>query len=280
MSVFPPVYSIGASGVLTKWEREEIALYDKDPRGILWIWEPPFRGSTYVMGLDPSNGRTGWNRWARTPEDRRTDNGAIEIVRIGRDDKPDVQVAEFAAPVDAFEIGIVANLLGRLYSGTEEDQCKCIIEVYPGPGTMTLRTMIDLGYTNHFQWERYGNASPAPTTAYGWHASAATCRDLWAKSSRHLVLQKGIVRSPWLAEEYANCRYNVEKQWGENPGGHDDRVRAFNLALWLANSWALGMERTQEKVSQGPPAVDWQLGDGSLEDMRSGWADMWDRMSV
>lgn len=281
MSHFPAAFSIGESGVLNKWELDEISNWDKDPRGILWIWDPPSRGCTYAMGVDPSYGRTNWTRASRIGEDKRTDNGAIEVVRLGRNEEdPDVQVAEFAAPVDAFEIGIIANLIGRLYAGTEDDQCKCILEVYPGPGTMTLRQMVELGYTNHFRWERYADSSPTPTNAMGWHASPATNRDLWTKSSRHIIRQKSIVRSPWLAEEYANCRYNPEKQWGENPGGHDDRVRAHNLALWLANSWTLGMERTQEKVTTAPKIVDLQASDMSFEEIQAGWAEAWDRMAM
>ena len=41
---------------------------------------------------------------------------------------------------------------------------------------------------------------------------------------------------------------NPDKQWAENPNGHDDRVRAFNLAIWQANGFSLAVERTTEPV--------------------------------
>jgi len=281
MSHFPQSYSIGNSGAL---EKSDPSKWDGDARGICWVWEPPNRGSAYVMGIDPTFGRTGWNRYDRTREDLKTDNGAIEIIRIGRgnyDDgtpRPDVQVCEFAAPVDPTELGDIANVLGRLYAGTEDDQCKCILEVYPGPGGITLQRMFDKGYTNFFRWEYYADGPATETKSYGWHASQKTNRDLWIKSSRHINLRQVIVRSPWLAEEYADCRMNPDKQWAENPNGHDDRVRAFNLAIWQANGFSLQVERTAEPVRQNSQMIDWQASDLTFDEIRAEWSSALDRM--
>jgi hypothetical protein len=251
--------------------------YDGDPRGIVWMWEPPDPRRRYVLGCDPSVGRTGWNRYDRCREDAKTDNGAIEVIRVGANGIRDVQVAEFAAPIDAFDLAYVINTLGRLYAGEEEDQCKTIIEVSPGPGAGTLQQCLELGYTNHFRWEYYGDSPATPTKALGWHASNRTNRDLWVKASRHLVLDNVIVNSPWLTEEFADCRMNLDKNYGENPGGHDDRVRAFNLALWIANSWSMNIERTQEIVAT-TPEVDWQTSDMQYDEIRADWAETLDRL--
>lgn len=275
MSNFPEIYTVGSVGHLDKMHPAE---YDGDPRGIIWIWEPANRGATYVMGCDPTVGRTGWNRYARVKEDSKTDNGAIEVIKVGKDGRKDVQVAEYAAPVDAFDLAYVVNLLGRMYAGTDDDQCKCIIEVFPGPGAGTLQQCLELGYTNHFHWEYYANTAATPTRAMGWHASPRTNRDLWVKASRHLVMDQVIVNSPWLAEEYADCRMNIEKDYGENPGGHDDRVRAFNLALWIANSWSMNIERTTEKVQLTAP-VDAQCSDMLLSEIQDGWEAVFDRLN-
>lgn len=275
MSHYPNLFSVTHAGRLDKMDPVE---YDGDPRGIIWMWEPPIKSATYALGCDPTVGRTGWNRYNRVKEDSHTDNGAIEIIRVGKNGAKDVQVCEYAAPIDAFDLAYVINVLGRLYAGNDEDQCKCIIEVFPGPGAGTLQQCLELGYTNHFHWEMYGNTAATPTRAMGWHASPRTNRDLWVKAARHLVLQQVTVRSPWLAEEYADCRMNLEKDYAENPGGHDDRVRAFNLALWIANSWSMNIERTQEKVAT-TPEVDWQKSDMSLDEIQEGWRSMWDRIN-
>ena len=275
MSYFGVLYTVGASGRLEKLGTEE---YDGDARGILWMWEPPEKSFTYCMGIDPTVGRTGWNRFARSKEDLKTDNAAIEVVKIGKNGNPDTQVAEFAAPVDATEIGEIANVLGRMYAGTEEDQCKCILEIFPGPGGMTMQRMLELGYTNQFRWEYYADSPASPTKSIGWHASPRTNRDLWVKASRHINLKQVRVRSPFLAEEYADCRMNLEKQYGENPTGHDDRVRAFNLALWVANSWSMDVERTQETVRKDVPMVDPQLTDMTMNEIQEMYAESWGKL--
>src|SRR5262245_61875959 len=102
------------------------------------------------MGVDATQGRTGWNRYNRQEDDSAVDNGAIEILRCGRGEPghpgfiPHAQVAEYAAPIDPYDLATVANALGRLYGGRDEDgQALAIIEVYPGPGGPTQRTMME-----------------------------------------------------------------------------------------------------------------------------------------
>ena len=276
-SNFPESYQVGYAGSLQKQDPRE---YDGDPRGCVWIWEPPRPSALYKMAVDPSVGRTGWNRYQRSEADQYTNNGCIEIVRVGRNGEPDMQVCEYAAPVDAFEIGDTANILGRLYAGQDDDQCQAVVEI-TGPGSMTLQRMLELGYTNHFRWEYYGDApaTPTRTLALGWHATNRTNRDLWIKAARHIILGNVEIRSPWLAEEYADCSYNADKGWGENEGGLDDRVRAFNLAIWLANGWSTNIERKPERVVVGP-AVDFQCSDMSMDEIREQWQDQVDRMGA
>ena len=286
--IFPPTYAIANSGQL---ERMDPALeYDGDPRGITWIFEPPNRTSTYMMGVDPTLGRTGWSRYSRVKEDRRTNNGAIEIVRVGKDiilpdgtpsRTPDIQVCEYAAPIDAFELGFVANILGRLYAGTEEDQCEAILEVYPGPGGMTMRQMVDLGYTNLWRWQYYADLMMGESKV-GWQATTKSVRDLWAKSARHLILRRVKIHSPFLVEEYADARMNDVKGYAESPNndkGHGDRMRAFNLALWAGNKWDMDIERTKEDVTQAQQKVmDPQRSDMSMSQIMDQWNRQLDKM--
>src|SRR5581483_3290707 len=94
---------------------------DGDPRGVVFLYEPPNPRSRYILGCDPTQGRTGWSRYNRSEDDAKIDNGAIEVIRIGRGEPdtpgfiPDTQVAEFAAPVDPYDLAGVVNVLGRLY---------------------------------------------------------------------------------------------------------------------------------------------------------------------
>ena len=263
--------------------------FDGDPRGIAWLIEPPQKGSTYVMGCDSALGRTGWNRYNRVKEDARINLGAIEIVKLGREyyDKegyrqrtPDVQVCEFAAPIDPFELGYVANILGRMYAGVEEDQCEAILEVYPGPGGMTMRTMVECGYTNFWRWQYYAELNPGQSKSVGWTATQKSVRDLFVKASRHINLKNVRIVSPYLVEEYADARMNEAKGYAESPSnesGHGDRMRAFNLALWAANKWDLEIERTTEQVTT-QNVVDYQASDMSWEEIQDHWGSALDRM--
>src|SRR6266436_2478220 len=139
--------------------------YD-DPRGMLWLWEPPRRNANYIVSCDPSYGIAGWNRFLKRENDEEVDNGAVEVIRCGN---PDVQVAEFAAPVDAEDIAMVVNFLGRMYCGTSEDeQALAIVEVQPGPGLLTQRELINrYGYTNLFPWQHLDSMAVEVTRAYG-----------------------------------------------------------------------------------------------------------------
>src|SRR5690349_8663577 len=100
MSQFPELYTVAGN----RLDKLTPAEYDGDPRGIVWMWEPPEHRHTYVIGCDPANGRTGWNRYNRVKEDTKTDNGVIEVIRVGKNGVKDAQVCEYAAPVDAFDL--------------------------------------------------------------------------------------------------------------------------------------------------------------------------------
>ena len=278
--IFEPLFQIGRAGNMNRMD--PVTEFDGDPRGIAWMMEPPLKSATYVMGIDPALGRTGWNRYSRVREDLKTNNGAIEIVRLGREywDKegnpqrtPDIQVCEFAAPIDPFELGFVANILGRLYAGAEEDQCEAILEVYPGPGGMTMRQMVDLGYTNLWRWQYYAELNPGQSKSIGWNATSKSVRDLYVKATRHIILKRVQIVSPYLVEEYADARMNDAKGYAESPSnesGHGDRMRAFNLALWAGNKWDLEIERTQEQVTTGN-VIDYQASDMTMDEIYDAW---------
>lgn len=285
MSFFPQTLAVGNKGALTRVSIStlpEHLLRDirEDPRGLAWMWEPKRSGELYFMGIDPTVGRTGWTREGRTEDDSKTDNGAIEIIRKGRNGQPDVQVCEYAAPVDAFDLGYIANVLGRIYGQPDEDhQCKCIIESYPGPGAGTLQTLLQLGYTNLWKWEYFADTVATPTKSIGWQATARNNQSLWAKGSRLMNLRRTIVKSPWLTEECADLEVIPGKGWAEaSYGAHDDRVRAFLLALWAANGWSLDVETTAEPVRRDVAQVDWQCTDMDMDEIMADWANVLDRM--
>jgi hypothetical protein len=270
-----PGYNIlGGHHVLELLHRSDL---DHDPRGILWMYEPPNPRAQYVMGIDPTVGITGWHRNLRTEDDVRVDNGAIEVVRVGQDGRPDVQVAEYAAPIDPEDLADVANALGRLYAGSDEnEQCLCIIEVYPGPGLLTLRKMINqYGYTHHFIWKYLDTLTSKPTNALGWTASPKTVRDLWIRGSRHINRGQLQVRSEAFIEEMQDCEQDPLKMTAKATyGRHDDRIRAMLMAIWAAHDWSAQVEtESQSHVELGVVSAPWQASDISADQMYAAWED-------
>lgn len=282
---------------------------DDDPRGVFLMWEPPDPYCKYVMGLDPTVGITGWSRAVRTPNDDKTDNGAIEIIKVGglarplfeRDMKTgmmkpaidpntkrqmikyiDVQVGEYAAPVDAVEIAQVANVLGRIYKGDADDMCQLIYEAYPGPGLLTTQELIRLNYSNLWMWEYIDNAVEE-TDRPGWRSTPTSQRLLWQRSRRHLMQENIIVQSRWLLEEYTNAEIDLEKMRARAASGyHDDRFQACNMATWAAHKWAYDTNIGVPPVTT-TPTIDYQrfaptLGDDTMsyKEWRESFCDDWE----
>jgi hypothetical protein len=68
-----------------------------------------------------------------------------------------------------------------------------------------------------------------------------------------------------------------EKEWAENPSGRDDRVRAANLAIWMANGWSLSVERTSEPVRTVAAGFDPQMTDMSMDEIHDHYNSLLDR---
>ncbi len=245
---------------------------DLDPRGIVWLWEKPRANASYVIACDPSYGIPSWNRELRTQNDEETDNCGIGVLRIG---KPVVQVAEFAAPIDAEDAAAMVNFLGRMYAGnSEEEQAHAIIEVQPGPGLLTQRELINtFGYSNLFMWQHLDQMTIKPTTSYGWYSSRQSRMMLWVRGVRAIKKRECIIRSPWLVEEMSDAvpdaflNFTARAKWG----CHDDRLLYFLMGLWAANEWS--WENAPEEAAK-PTVVggaDYQALAMTSEEMEDEW---------
>lgn len=280
---FPSTLHVGGNKIEMYLEEtwEELC---RDPRGVLLMFEPPKKRAKYIMGVDSSEGVTGWSRATRVSGDSKIDNSVIEIFESkGRCDLiykvedgikvpdidpitkrqrkhyRDVQVAEFAAPCDPVEIARIANVLGRIYAGDEDDQCELILESWPGCGMLAMQELLRIGYSNLWHWEYFVDGPAEQTKWIGWRSSLRSCQLLWQKTRRHLMQRNVIIRSKFLVEEYANAEIDMQKMKAAAAYGyHDDRMQAANMALWACNSWAYDIERTQEAVTESEPVGDYQ----------------------
>jgi len=224
-----------------KYTLNGIEVEDDDARGVVHVWQPPIESANYVVACDPSYGLAGWHRSLRTEDDEKTDNCAVEVIRCGGGRNPDVQVAEYAAPIDAEDAAGVVNFLGRMYGGaSEESQALAIVEVQPGPGLLTQRELINhFGYSNLFVWQHLDQMVMKPTISYGWFSSRQSRQALWIRGTRHINKRKIVLNSPYLIEEMTDCvldnflSFTARAQWG----AHDDRIVALLMAIWAANEW-------------------------------------------
>ena len=270
---------------------------NQDPRGILFLWEAPRPRAKYQMGCDPSYGITNWSRASRTEGDHKTDNAAIEVFRIDgeqelvwkmekgkrvKDIDPvtgkqrirfkDVQVAEFAAPVDPVEIAGVCDLIGRIFAGEDEDQCQLIHEAFPGPGILTTQELIRRGYANFWMWE-YIDSVAEETNRIGWRSTRESQKLLWQRSRRHLMNKQTIIRSKWLLSELSNAEIDLERMRARaSYGFKDDRMQACTMAWWGGHAWVYDVERTEEAVTE-KPVIDFQRYAPTLGDKNESWDD-------
>lgn len=255
---------------------------DDDPRGLVHVFEEPRASSNYVVACDPSYGITGWHRNARSEDDVKTDNCAVEVIRCGVGGRPDAQVAEYAAPIDAEDAAAVVNFLGRMYKGASEDEgALAIVEVQPGPGLLTQRELINrFGYTNLFVWQHLDQRTTTMTRSYGWYSSRQSRQMLWIRGTRHITQRKITIASPWLVEEMTDLvldnwlNFTARAQWG----AHDDRCVATLLGIWAANQWTFDNapeEAAPATIANLPPE---QATDMSADELYDSWADRFDAL--
>ena len=249
------------------------------------------------MSGDPTEGITGWSRGSKREGDYKTDNGVIEVFRpdaiklpLFKNGNPvinkssgvqefvmrDLQVAEFAAPIDPVELSKVANVMGRMYAGEAGDQCEFIYESYPGPGPLMTQELIRLGYGALWLWQYFADSVATDTNSIGWHATPRSTRLLWTRARMHLLQRKAKIMSPWAVEEYANAVVDMARMSARAAYGfHDDRFRACNLAFWAGHAWEMDAERTDEPVTERLD-VDWQhlapVMGGEAKSYKEAWA--------
>lgn len=287
MKASPPTYRILTGGHVivpdgSAFQGKNIEdLTPAQARGYVWLFESPQPGQTYVIGVDPTFGVSGWAPELSTDEDLQTDNAAISVWRIGKDGR-DYQVAEYAAPIDVYELAPIINGLGRLYSGNNEmGQAHVILEVYPGPGWPAEQSLIHhYGYINYYRPKFLNTLEPEYTRGIGWQASAKTVRDLAIFTRKHVAANKVVVRSPWLLSEMQDCKLDLEKFtiYADGTGQHDDRVRAAALAWFAAHDFTTQVQIPEASRVEKGKSVNWQQSDMTSESLRAAWEDRFEEL--
>ncbi len=301
MSDFPEALHVGKDSIreFTDEPWEEI---ERDPRGLLLMWERPRPSAKYIIGSDSSEGITGWTRATRTDSDYKVDNGVVEVFHVDGMREPmwdveaekqydydnpglrtkriplidkhtkqqkvhcrDVQVAEFAAPCDPVEIARIANVVGRLYRGAEEDEAELIWEAAPGCGILETQELLRLGYQNLWHWE-YIDSESEETNRLGWRSGRDSMRLLWTRARRHMMQRNAVIRSRWLLDELAGAEIDMQKMRARAAYGfHDDRLWASCFCFWAGHEWVY-QEDPQDAVKESEGPSDYQNYAPGLDD--------------
>lgn len=252
----------------------------EDPRGLVLIWEPPVDSATYALGADTAGGVPGWSRLvigteADNPDDR--DNATLSLWRSG---KRDLQVAEFAAPVDEEQLAAVAFVLGRIYKGASDyNEALIHAEVEPR-GAAFHQALVRMGYSNFMPRYRIRDGViTADPLQFGWASNNKSMQLLWAHSKRHGQQQRAATRSKWLVQELTTLVHDpLLRRMAAESGYHDDRAIAAFLAWWALNNWAFSSLAdstplvTAAAVNARP--VEWQSSDITYGEMLEEWDDV------
>jgi hypothetical protein len=253
-----------------------------DPRGLILVWEPPDPRASYFIGVDTAGGIPNWSRHSRTQNDDTSDNGVISIWRHAR--TGDVQVAEYAGPVEEQTLALYAYLLGRMFAGADETgEAPMIIEVAPKGLACQQALAYQYGYSNFYRWQRIVDGVLIDDTdQFGWQSNRRSMQALWAHGRYHINQSRVIVRSRWLVSELRTCINDPLKHRAAAMSGfHDDRVIAAMLALWMANGWS-SFDFTTDPAERQPSSrapvqtvaerkATWQESDMTYEQMLEAW---------
>lgn len=270
-------YTVGHTALKRAHEIEKH--FDGDERGLLWISEPPDPFSTYVVGVDATGGITGWNRYNRTKGDKKTDRGAIVVLKRGNGEPGDpsfrksVQVALYAAPIDPYDLARVANAAGRLYAGRDEQNMAHLIIETNSIGATTQRELIDrFGYTNLYRRQSMDSIRPGGIDDFGWYSTKQSMQHLWTRGLRAIHKHMIVFKSRFLVEEFANSHMDMMKQRGRgNRGHHDDMVTACLLAIWDCYNWSFYVEPDVTTRAMNNSKPDWQRRSVSSSQMYEEW---------
>lgn len=283
-----PTYRIMTGGHLLQPRQDLLSgrsvedLTPSQARGYVWLFESPQPGQTYVIGVDPTFGIAGWAPELSTDEDLNTDNACVSVWRVGKDGR-DYQVAEYAAPIDVYELAPIINGLGRMFSGNNEmGQAHVILEVYPGPGWPAEQSLIHhYGYINYYRPRYINDLAYSPTKGIGWEAGPKQVRDLSIFTRKHVSKRKPVIRSPWLISEMQDCQLDPEKFtiYAEGSGIHDDRVRAAALAWFAAHDFNSQVQIPEQSIiEKGKKAPNWQQSDISSDKLKAAWEDRYEEL--
>jgi hypothetical protein len=184
------------------------------------VWEGPEDGAEYYMAVDVAMGEEGG------------DFTCIEVLRIGRGQNPDVQVAEWRGWINPTDAACVAAAIGYWYNNAEIS-----IEVNSEGAVTNNHIFRVLEYDPLYRWKYIDKISNFITPYFGWYTNSKT-RPLIIVKMREALMEKTIIiRSEDLIDEMMAFTREEGEEKFMGRGTHDDRVMSICICRYCAHEF-------------------------------------------
>ena len=207
------------------------------------IWEMPKKGYNYTIAIDVAGGVG-------------EDATVIDVLRVGKDWEPDVQVAQLWCPwLSSVEIPPFCHALGILYGRHMSPIPEALMcpELVLSTGDAISHQLSLKGYTN-WHYERKYDRSQNPGTKgrmRGW-ATRTYTRQLMLETLKMMVDQGWvIINSERTVEQLANQESEEtdsgKTKWDHADGEHDDCIFSLGIAVFCSHDAEALVDRQKKK---------------------------------
>lgn len=202
---------------------------DENLNFFLRVWEPPKPGYQYAVGIDVSGGVG-------------QDNSAFEVIRKGKGEEPDVQVAQLYTPwISSAEAPPFAMLLGVWYGQhmSPVPQALMCPEVQCAVGDIISHQLDVLGYQNFFYMERMDvkRRPGQKSQRRGWASTTTWARQAMLETFK-LHVESGwiVINSERTLEEMSNQEAEEtdsgKTKYDHASGQHDDSIFGVGIGFF------------------------------------------------
>jgi hypothetical protein len=221
-----------------------------DPLKKLCIFEHPQKNADYSIGVDTGTGVGG-------------DRTILSVTKTGRDEFPDVQVAEFSSDdISTAEAYAYVAAIASYYGMHMEEgkHPKLIIEQRRKYGDLCQHVLKRMGFHRHHE---FGDGFDKKTFSekvgshgrLGWFTNAWS-RPLLLGSFKHAVDNGWYeVHSRWLLEEIEGFEQKTAAsgttRMDHASGKHDDRIFAAAMSYFTMHQSDVMAERAKKKFNMG-----------------------------
>jgi hypothetical protein len=184
------------------------------------VWEEPDSAAEYYMAVDVAMGEEGG------------DFSAIEVLRLGRGQNPDVQVAEWHGWINPTDLATVAAAIGYWYNNAE-----IAIEVNSEGAVTNNHIFRVLEYDPLYRWKYIDKISNFITPYFGWYTNSKTRPLIIVKGREALMERTVILRSESLVDEMMAFTREEGEEKFMGRGTHDDLVMSFLICRYCAHEF-------------------------------------------